>query len=122
MHGFDRRAGQFELAAGLQRNGAAAGDVEHADDVLALHDRLPAEQAVHAVQQRADALRAGIGHRAVAFEGEDEFLVFGADAELRPRLIARFEPGDEFVAGLNRGHIDLVTSHASVPAKKRPRP
>ena len=30
VHGLDRRAGQFELAAGLQRNRAAAGDVERA--------------------------------------------------------------------------------------------
>src|SRR6185437_13570292 len=41
------------------------------------------------------------------------FLVLGAGAELRLRLAARFEPGDEFVARLDRGHVDLVTSHAS---------
>ena len=52
VHGLDRRAGEFELAAGLERNRAAAGDVEHADDVLALHDRLPAEQVLHAFEQR----------------------------------------------------------------------
>ena len=56
---------------------------------------------------------AGIGHRPVAVDGEGEFLVLGADAELRLRLAARFEPGDEFVARLDRGHVDLVTSHAS---------
>ena len=33
MHGLDRRARQFELAAGLERNRAAAGDVIEADDV-----------------------------------------------------------------------------------------
>ena len=113
VHVFDRRAGQFELPARLQRNGAAAGDVEQADDVVALHDRLPAEQTMHAVEQRADAALARIGHRAVAFDGEGEFLVLGADAELRLRLAARFEPGDEFVARLDGGHVDLVTSHAS---------
>ena len=112
VHGLDRRAGQFELAARLQRNGAAAGDVEHADDVVALHDRLPAEQVVHAVEQRADARAARIGHRPVTVDGEDEFLVLGADAELRLRLAARLEPGDEFVARLDRGHVDLVASHA----------
>ena len=57
VHGLERRAGQFELAAGLQRDRAAAGHVDQADDVLALHDRLPAEQALHAVEQRADAAR-----------------------------------------------------------------
>ena len=117
VHGLDRRAGEFELAARLERNGAAAGDVEHADDVVALHDRLPAEQVVHAFEQLADRARAGIGHRAVLLHGEAEFLMLGAGAELRLRLAARFEPGDEFVARLDRGHVDLVTCHR-VPAKK----
>ena len=62
VHGLDRRAGQFELPAGLQRNRAAAGDVVEPDDVAALHDRLPAEQELHAFEQRADAARAFIGH------------------------------------------------------------
>ncbi len=61
---------------------------------------------------------AGIGHRPVTLHGEGEFLVLGADAELRLRLAARFEPGDEFVARLDRGHVDLVTSHARSGAKK----
>ena len=71
-------------------------------------------RCVHAVEQRADGAAAGIGHRAVVFDREGEFLVLGADAELRLRLAARFEPGDEFVARLDRGHVDLVTSHAGV--------
>ena len=121
MHVFDRRAGQFELAARLQRNGAAMGDVEQADDVVALHDRLPAEDIVHAFQQRADRAAAGIGHRAVGVDREGEFLVLGADAPIRLRLAARFEPGDEFVARLDRGHVDLVTSHAEVQ-REGPRP
>ena len=65
---------------------------------------------------------AGIGHRPMAVDGEGELLVLGADAELRLRLAARFEPGDEFVARLDRGHVDLVTSHARVRRKKGPRP
>jgi hypothetical protein len=48
----------------------------------------------------------------VLVHGEDEFLVFGADTELRLGLAARLEPGDEFVARLDWGHVDLVTSHA----------
>ncbi|OIQ72819.1 hypothetical protein GALL_455510 [mine drainage metagenome] len=62
MHGLDRRARQFELAARLQRNRSAAGDVIESDDIAALHDRLPAEQELHAFQQRADAARAFVRH------------------------------------------------------------
>ena len=65
MHGLERRAGQFELPAGLERDRAAAGDVVEPDDVVALHDRLPAEQELHAFEQRADAARAVIRHRIV---------------------------------------------------------
>ena len=117
MHGLYRRAGQFELAARLQRNGAAVGDVEQADDLVALHDRLPAEQVGHAVEQRTDRAAAGIGHRPVILDREGELLVLGADAELFRRRASRFEPGDEFVARLNRRHVDLVTSHAGVRQK-----
>ena len=66
VHGLDRRAGKLELPAGLERDRAAAGHVGEADDVLALHDRLPAEQMLHAVEQRADAARPAVGHRPVA--------------------------------------------------------
>ena len=119
MHGLDLRAGQFELAAGLERNRAAAGDVEQADDVVAFHDRLPAEQVLHAFEQRADAAAPFIGHRAVAFEREGEFLVLGADAELRFRLDALGNPSDEFVAPLDRRQVDLVTRHAGSRKKGR---
>ena len=61
---------------------------------------------------------AGIRHRPVPSHREGEFLVLGADAELRLRLAARFEPGDEFVARLDGGHVDLVTSHARFRRKK----
>jgi hypothetical protein len=98
VHGLDRRAGQFELAAGLQRNRAAAGDVIEADDIAALHDRLPAEQQLHAFEQRADALGAFVRHGLVALERERRLLVLGADAEVRFRLHAGGEPGDQFVA------------------------
>ena len=86
VHGFELGAGQLELTARLQRNRAAAGDVEQADDIVALHDRLPAEQVLHAFKQRADAAAPLIGHRLVVIEREREFLVLGADAEMRFRL------------------------------------
>ena len=107
----DRRTGEFELAAGLERDRPAAGHVGEADDVLALHDRLPAEQGLHAFEQRADTARAAVGHRLVAGEREGEFLVLGADPEPLGRLLAFREPRDELVARLDRRHIDLVTGH-----------
>ena len=86
MHGLDRRAGQLELPARLERDRAAAGDVEQADDVAVLEDRLPAEQVLHAFEQRADAAPALVRDRPVALDRERKFLVLGADAELRLRL------------------------------------
>ena len=86
-------------------------DVEQPDDVVVLDDRLPAEQMLHAFEQRADAAPPVIGHRPVTLDREREFLVLGADAELRLRLAARLEPRDEFVARFDRRHVDLVTSH-----------
>ena len=118
VHGFDRRARKLELAARLQRDRAAAGDVEHADDVAVLDDRLPAQQMLHALEQRADAAPAVIRHRPVALDRERELLVLGADAEFGFRLAARLEPRDEFIARFDRRHVDLVTSHAGVPAER----
>jgi hypothetical protein len=112
VHRFKLRAGQFELAAGLQRNRAAAGHVGKADDVAALHDRLPAEQMAHAFEERADAALALIGNGRVALEREGQLFVLGADAELRRRLHAGRHPGDEFVPRLERCEVDLVASHS----------
>ena len=53
-----------------------------------------------------------VGNRPVAIDREYEFLVLGADAELRLRLHARFEPRDQLVARFDRRHVDLVASHA----------
>ena len=85
MDGFERRAGEFELAARLERDRAAGLFVVQADDVVALHDRHPAELFVHAVEQRADPIVA-VQHclrRGPAYDRPDrrEFLVLGADAE-----------------------------------------
>ena len=85
VDGLDRRAGKLELPAGLQRNRAAPGDIVKPDDVAVIDDRLPAEQKLHAFEQRADALRPFVG-RADGFQRETGFLVLGADAELGRRL------------------------------------
>src|SRR5205814_3410107 len=82
-------------------------------------DRLPAEQMLHAFEQRADRAAAVIGHRPVALDRERKFLVLGADAELRLRLAAGCEPRNEFVARLDRRQIDLVTSHGKPRSKGR---
>ena len=119
VHGLHRRAGQFELAAGLERYRAAAGYVEQADDVVALHDRLPAEQMLHAFEQRADASAAR--HKATGRWPSTVKANFSCSVPmriLRLRLAARLEPRDELVARLDRRHVDLVTSHAGLPAKR----
>jgi hypothetical protein len=101
------------LAAGLERNRAAAGDVIEADDVAVLHDRLPAEQQLHAVEQRANATRALVRNRVMALQRKRRLLVFGTDAEVGYRLHASRKPRDQFVARLQRRHIDLVTRHTN---------
>ena len=113
MHGLDRRTRQLELSAGLQRNRAAAGDIIQSDDVAVLHDRLPAEQELHALEQRADAARAFVSDGMMAGKCERRFFVFGADPEVGRRLRAGFQPRHQLVARLQRRHIDLVTRHAN---------
>ena len=53
VDGFERRAGQFELAAGLERDRAHPGRVGQADDVAAVLDPVPAEEALHQLEERA---------------------------------------------------------------------
>ena len=111
MHGIKLRARELKLPAGLERDGAAAGDVEQADDVRPFHDRLPAEEMLHALEQRPNAARPLVGHRIVAGERKGELLVLGADAELRFRFDALGEPIHQLVAPLDRRQIDLITRH-----------
>src|ERR1700730_8971682 len=73
------------------------------------------------LQERTDAARSVIGDRIVALHREDELPVLGGNATLRLRLAARLEPRDQFLAGFDRRHVDLVASHAALPAKG-PRP
>ena len=118
MHGLDRRARELELAAGLERDRAAAGHVGKADDVRPLHDRVPAEQHLHPLEQPADAAAALVGHRLVTLDREGEFFVLGADAELRRRLGSLGEPRNEVVARLHRRHVDLIAGHAAFRRQK----
>ena len=54
-------------------------------------------------------------NRALEF---DRGAAFGQHLNIPASTALRFEPGDEFVARLNRGHVDLVTSHSGGPAKR----
>src|SRR3984893_17928466 len=110
------------MASPLERNGAATGHVEEPDDVAVVGDRLPPEQHLHALEQRADAAWTLVGHRLVAADREREFFVLGADAEARLRHDARGEPGDEVVARLDRCHVDFVAGHVGNPSGKGARP
>ena len=83
------------------------------------HDRLPAEQRCMPSKQRPNSARSLIGDRPMAGDREGEFFMLGADAKLFARLFARGEPRDQFVARLDRRHIDLVTSHAVLSAPER---
>ena len=112
VDGLERRAGKLELAAGLQRDRALAGRLHQTDDPALVEDRIPAERALHAFQQRADAAFAAIGHGCVAIDIERELFVFGADAPLVARLVALCEICDEFVAALDRPEIRRVARHA----------
>ena len=107
-----RRAGQFELAARLERNRGAADRVEQADELAVVLDRLPAQALAHALQQRANPARAFIGNgRQIRFV-ERNFLVFRADAKRVGGLAAGFQPGDQIVTGLNDFGVDDVAGHA----------
>src|SRR4029079_1636248 len=89
-----------------------------ADDVRPVHDRLPAEQMLHADEQRADRALALIGHRIAPAGGERELLVLGADAGLRLRLIALLGPGDELGWRFDGLQVNDVTSHFGIPAER----
>ena len=112
VDGLDRGARKLELAARLERDRAAAGRVEQADDVAVLDDRLPAEQVKHAFEQCADAARAP--HRAPARRPSSVKANFSCSVPMRKRDfgLAPCEPRDQLVARLDRRHVDLVTGHA----------
>ena len=65
-----------------------------------------------------DAAAALVGDRAMTLDREHELLVLGTDAKLRLGLAARLEPRNEFLARLDRRHVDLVASHAGVPTER----
>ena len=83
-------------------------------------DRLPAEQRLHAFEQRADARSALIGHRGVAVLVEAELLVLRADPPLVARLAARIRDAPRAGRGLDRRRVGGVARHdVSVRRKRR---
>ena len=105
------RAGELELAAGLERDGAAADRVGEADDVALVEDRMPAEEEFHGLEQPLDAARAVIGDRRQIIDAEAEFLVLGADPPAIRRLAALFDRRDKLVARFDRRRIGSVAGH-----------
>ena len=93
-----RRAGQLELAGGLEAD-RAVGAGER-DDLVAFHHRAPPE-AGECVQQVPDAARLVIGGRAVIGMTIDELLMLGADPPVGGRLFAFGKDGEEIVAAFD---------------------
>src|SRR3954452_21771092 len=102
MNCFHRCTGQFELTAWLQRNGAAAGDIEKSDNVAVFHDRVPPEQMLHAMEQRFNTARPRIGDRPVPLEGERRLFMLCADPEGLFRLCSSLQPRDELITRMQR--------------------
>ena len=107
VDGLERRAGEFELAARLEADGAADGAVRagERDDVAVLEHGLPAIAIVVGLEQRADAVIALVRDRGVVLDVEAELFVLGADAPIRFRLRSRLEISDELVARLDDGAL-----------------
>ena len=115
MNGGERRAGQFELAAGLERDGPPADLVEEADKIATILDRRPAGPGLQPLQKSLDAAttsrpREGYGIDAVEIEGN--LLVLGADPEVRRLLDPGFDPRHQFVARPDRGLIAHIARHS----------
>ena len=112
MRVVERRAGEFELSARLERDGAAAVRVIEADEIAVVLDPVPAERLLHALEQRPNASVAAIRHRRTIRAVEWYFLVFRADSEWTARLATRLKPRDQRVARLDNLTIDDVASHS----------
>jgi len=93
MQRLERCAGKLELAARLERDGAAL-PVRKPDEIASVAHGRPAE-ALQALEKRAYAVVAVIGRWLVVAEPKDEFLVLGADTPLRGGLAAGGEMLDE---------------------------
>ena len=98
----ERRARQFELARGLEADGAVGAGQR--DDLAAFLDRLPAELG-QPLEQVADPAGLVPGRRAMVAQAIDELLMLGADAPILARLLAAREDGEQIVAALDRAGL-----------------
>ena len=109
----ERGAREFELAAGLDRDGAAPL-LRQPDDVRAVEDRRPTERLAEFLQHHADAadaMRTVEGHGGVVGAVEPDLLVLGPDAMARGRLATRLQRGHEVAVPGDRGGIGDVARH-----------
>jgi hypothetical protein len=109
----ERRAGEFELAAGLEADGAAAVVVGEPDDRFAVEDRLPAAAGAQALEQGADSGVAVVGDGGEIGAAEGELLVLGAEFPGLARARARLDPGDEGISALDRTVVGGVARHVA---------
>jgi hypothetical protein len=116
-----RRAGQLELAAGLQGDRSPAPVVGKADGVVVLHDRRPARALLHAFQQRTNALSPVIGNGREIGSVEGYLFVLGAEPPGVAWLLAGGDPFHEFRPRTDGGRIGYVPRHASPHQKARSR-
>ena len=103
--------GQFELAARLERDRAAAVRVVKADQMAAVLDALPADPRIHALEQGADPRFALIRDRRQTRAIKGNLLVFRADAKSAGRLASGLEPCRQRVTQFDNLPIDDVASH-----------
>ncbi len=115
----ERRTRQFELAARLEANRAAAMRVGETDQVAALVDRVPSRERLHARQHLADATRPLVGDGGEIFDAEAELLVLRPDPPLGLRFFAGPDVLDELIAVVDGGVVECVTRHEG-PRCRRP--
>src|SRR5580704_18952932 len=115
----ERRAGEFELTAGLERDPCPDRCVVETNDIRSVVDRRPAGPLLHSLEKCADAAlaprgRVFIGHGRTAGPVKWNFLMLGADPELLRRPRAACDPGDQFIARRDGGGIRDVASHCQI--------
>ena len=82
----ERRAGELELTAGLERDRAAVA--LESDELPGVGERLPAVLALDRREQRVDAALALVGNGPQRLRVQAELLVLGADPPVRARGVS----------------------------------